>query len=870
MPATSSVQTHDGGDRYFMSSTAEQKKKDAPAAAAAPGAAPAAKSKKKSSKPKSSGRLLWQVPLLVGGLFAFGYGVRALSKAIGKEPFSGYQKDIEALIAQERYNDAITQINKVANTYGGKQEIGVLSKLSGDAYWGVTRKPEGRAKENFNRMIEHYRIAASYGVEWDITTRERVGEVAMELGDKALAVEQIEKVVKASPEALPKHARMLVRHYSMKHEDGAARDIVDRLLAEKQLDLDDRVWGICKRIEMSLGGAGSQEELDKAVEGAKAALKEIPERNPAGTLLTWIGRAEFEAGKPDAAWEHLVDARSRFIGRTDDDGRAAVLMGKIAQLRKENGLAKKLFESVIAGYPGTTLQAAARFGRAEILASEKTPTAQMEDDFKFVVAELRAGEKKDAKSRPELVTMQHVRASLQASYQAYQREQKFADALRFLALVNTTGETPEAANIYRGAFSEEKLGEELLAAARREKDEKAAAAKREEGLRHLGLAAEGYVKHAELSTMDDAVYGTSMWKGASLMDRAGRSEDALKLYEQFSIQKPRDPHTPEALYAMGLIQQALGRYDAAIATHIRNRKENPRTPPSYLSTVELARCYMAKGENFYKQAEEALLELVQDNHDLLPAAAEFREAIFALGDLYNRWSGVRNFEAMNLGAQIDKAANDDKPALEQKRDEVLTEALKFRAAAILRLDEAVSRYPADSKTPRATFLLADCYRRSAGDIAAELLRNPGAPNRAALEQARADRLTQAAALYDRVIATLERGSAGSVASTGTPEDEYLRYSHLNRAECYFDLNQYAAAVKLYDDVATRYAQSLTAVEAYVQIVRAYNAMDQGSQAKAAAERARWVLKRIPEEAFGRPPLGLSREYYEKFLAVGKE
>ena len=93
---------------------------------------------------------------------------------------------------------------------------------------------------------------------------------------------------------------------------------------------------------------------------------------------------------------------------------------------------------------------------------------------------------------------------------------------------------------------------------------------------------------------------------------------------------------------------------------------------------------------------------------------------------------------------------------------------------------------------------------------------------------------------------------------------------MNRAECYFALEQYPLAIKLYDDVATRYAQTLTALDAYVQIVRAYGALREPSQAAAAAERARWILKRVPDTAFGQPPLRLTRDYYEKFLALGQQ
>ena len=56
----------------------------------------------------------------------------------------------------------------------------------------------------------------------------------------------------------------------------------------------------------------------------------MAERDPAGRILVWIGRGELEEGKLEAVRGHLEGARSRFIVHHIDDGRAAVLLGKVA------------------------------------------------------------------------------------------------------------------------------------------------------------------------------------------------------------------------------------------------------------------------------------------------------------------------------------------------------------------------------------------------------------------------------------------------------------------------------------------------------------------------------------------------------------
>jgi tetratricopeptide (TPR) repeat protein len=187
------------------------------------------------------------------------------------------------------------------------------------------------------------------------------------------------------------------------------------------------------------------------------------------------------------------------------------------------------------------------------------------------------------------------------------------------------------------------------------------------------------------------------------------------------------------------------------------------------------------------------------------------------------------------------------------------------------LEEVVTRYPTDAAAPRAWFMLGESYRKSAGEIAAAIAKDPGIARRADLEKARAERLLLAAQAYSRVIvwldveATAETGMKSALGRKLTVlEEQYLRSSYMNRAECYFERGEYPQAVKLYDEVSGRFSEETLAVEAYVQIVKAYLAMKQPAQASAAAERGRWVLKRVPDAAFSQ---GVQRLEYERLLAV---
>jgi tetratricopeptide (TPR) repeat protein len=128
------------------------------------------------------------------------------------------------------------------------------------------------------------------------------------------------------------------------------------------------------------------------------------------------------------------------------------------------------------------------------------------------------------------------------------------------------------------------------------------------------------------------------------------------------------------------------------------------------------------------------------------------------------------------------------------------------------------------------------------------------------ENARRDRLTRAKKLYDRVI---DRYRA-------TPPAEnldrlYLKLSHFYRADCLYDLRDYAGAIALYEFAATRYQDDASSLAAHVQIVNAYCALQRFDEARAANERAKWLLRKMPAEAFEPGKSGMSKESWEQWL-----
>ncbi|HEY4329416.1 MAG TPA: tetratricopeptide repeat protein [Phycisphaerae bacterium] len=809
-------------------------------------------------------RRLWQVPLLLLGATAFGVGIKSLVATIKPVPFETQAKSIQSIMDAGRYQSAIDEINRLAPYYMQPLQQAELQMLTGDTHYLALRKAADRAEISgpaCNRIIDHYQKAAALGIVPSVEMNERWGEAAMGSGDAKVAMEKLEAAITAAPEEGPhnrtslitRHGKDLVAAYLDAGQSAKASAMVDLLIAaagppEDLSAIEERTWGICKQIEIALAGdapksaAAGQTNLDQAIASGRQALQELKEHDPQGRVLVWIGRAEWERGDAVGAERDLKEARKYFVVHHMDDGRAAVLLGKAAQRKGEYPAATALFAEVITAHAGETIWPAARLGRAEInVYKGMVSSDEVMGDFQSAIAAVKNQDVPVGK-RAEMITREEVQGGLLEAYRKAFDTDQLECALTLLSMEQQIEDVMTAEAVYRFALTKERRAKEILAEGDK-LEGPARAGKEVAGRAMLADAAADYLKHSRMTTLDDDQSGASLWKAGGLLDAAGQTMAAVEVYKRFTIQRPADPRVPEGMLNLGRLYQSAGMIKEAIQAYEQNIRLNPKTPGGYMSVVNLARCYavlagkIAAPEDPEKKADidksAALLQNLVESADLQPTAREFRDALLALGDLYfdnHMW-----------------------------------------APAIQRFDEVVTRYPSDTAVPRALFLLGMSYRNSAADIADALGKDAGIARRDELAKARLERLQLAAGEFSSVIAKLdlEAASDSSVLTTrllAPIEEQYLRTSYMNRAACAFDRGEYDLAIKLYDETSARFTDEVIGVQSFVQIVNAYLAMNQPIQAKAAAERGRWLLSRVPDSAFAGTP-GLSRDYFKTLLEV---
>ena len=126
--------------------------------------------------------------------------------------------------------------------------------------------------------------------------------------------------------------------------------------------------------------------------------------------------------------------------------------------------------------------------------------------------------------------------------------------------------------------------------------------------------------------------------------------------------------------------------------------------------------------------------------------------------------------------------------------------------------------------------------------------------------AKRERLTKARGLYDRVI-DLYRVSPPKA----DPGKLYHKLSHFYRADCAYDLGRFEEAIKLYDAATLKYQDDPSALSAYVQIVNSYCALGKMDDARTANERAKWLLRKMPESSFSGDSFPMPKAYWEQWL-----
>ena len=788
-------------------------------------APPAARSHRPASRRKLA--QLWQLPLLLLSIGLFAWSAYLF---IDPRPGLSVGQRIDTArdyLTHGRPEAAVDQLNKLLASEKLARDNEARSRLLLAEALEAAQKQRGLDLDvNHERIIEQSRLALAQGVKPEAEIYRRLGDSYRALNKAAEALECYRRAIAMdAPRALALQRKVIDLQLLQPDTAPAEASIEDYLRLEGLADAE-RAWGLGRKAEL-LVNRGSFFEA-RALLGEARRFDGDPVAQ--GQVHYGLGYCAWKLADLPEAERLLRVARDHLKSQHPLDADAAYALGRIRQDRDDPKEAVSFYAHVIEDHPDSALAPLARLGRGVcriILGNDDAGLTDLHD----LVEELGARRSRQRHRGDVLAGLRQASATLSA-------RGNFQGSIEVMSYEQTLEPEPQPDFYSRLAGVFERRADQVDQSLPQSPNA-AEKVRRTQQVRDLRTrAGDAYVAYSRAVILDDdRAHGEALWKGVDLYDRAGNIQHAISALELFVAERPDDGAAPEALLRLGRAYQAAGLFDKAISAYQRNQSRHGQSLAASKSGVPLAQAYIAKGPQSYPAAEAALLRVIEDNPLITPEAQEFREALFELAQLYYR---TERFEE-----------------------------------SVARLRELTDRYPQDERRGQVLFMTADSYRKSAGLLnvsavtVAPVVAATGAGPASALQQsgsqveaaaAKRERLGKAREFYDKVI-DLHRDQPPA----REIDKLHLKLSHFYRADCAYDLGRYEEAIKLYDAAALKYQEDPSALAAYVQIVNSFCALGKLDEAKTANERAKWLLRKMPEGSFRDGSFSMPKAYWEQWL-----
>jgi tetratricopeptide (TPR) repeat protein len=758
---------------------------------------------------------VWQLPLFIFSVALFVY-----AGYLFINPGPGATIDQKIAVAreylhQDRPDAAWQQLVRLMETQKlPREKEATVHMLLAESLQHAQRQQKISIPANHQRIIEQTELALEMGAQPDADMHARVAESFAALGHAPEAIDHYRQAIAMDPT----HALHLLRNLielQISEDDTANANVsLDEYLQQPQLTDAERAWALDQRAGILIDAA----QFADAHKLLADALRLDTDPFDQGQFNYQLGLCAYREGQGEDAERYLRLARDQLRLDHPLDSDAAYYLGRIFEERNDPATAISFYESVLTLHPESKISPLSLLGRG-VCRIMQQQTAGGLTDLHDLTAQIDRRPSR-GKFRPQVI------AGLQSAQTLLVDRQDYQSALEVMDYEQTLDPAPNVDFYLRlGRVCEQRADQIEQSLPDAAPTDRIRRTQKVVDLRNK--AGDAYIICSrDLTLVDDHGYADNLWKGVDLYDRAGNLQSVISALELFVAERPSDRLAPDALLRLGRAYQAAGMLDKAISAYQRNQLEYPKSLAACKSAVPLAEAYFAKGPDYYGRAEKTLLGVVENNPLVDPNAEEFRQSLRELAQLYYRTGRYEE--------------------------------------AIARLQELTERYPNDEQRPQMIFMMADSYRKSASLLDAKLASaSPGkdaASDLAEAVAAKHDRLLKARGLYDQVI-DLYRGSA--------PADDvdklYQKLAYFYRADCMYDLGSYQEAIKLYDAAAFNFQNDPSSVAAYVQIVNAYFALGRPDEAKAANNRAKWMLQHMPAEAFKDDTFSMPKKYWDRWL-----
>ncbi len=813
----------------------------------------------------------WQIPLALVAAITGGYALLQLKPEPPQLDLPAIESEIARLENEGRYNDAI---NAAANVLVVHPELPLadqsrLHRRLAQLLEGMECAREEPLAANAQLLLTHEEAARQSGAPITIADRLRVAQAREWLGQSYDAVDEYRQALET--EAAPQQQRTarlaLVRLLDERPDATAERDAHLRAILEDDSTPTDVMWWALQRALGPALDGGDAVEARRLMERYGGALGTSDVKGYLEYLnaLILVHEGRYDEATPVVRWiDEWLDRQSVPLRAMDEAGFLPAmnrwLLGRIhlKQMQPQDALAA--LGGAMAMQPAGDLRAAilAERGAALALLERHEPALEA---LQAAIDELHAaapdgqgraahrlrddlvGLYESAKVRgygeaalgylklaASLATPEDVAAWVDLHARLGQAYADAADAAEAGAHADAAGHGAQhghaakgdqghaAADTHAGGDSHA-AGDSAGHAAHGDHPAAGDAASHVAALR--AAAGREFELAADKAVLEDTRYADLLWIAADLFDRGGALPDAERVLERFVNSRSSDPRLPAALLKLGQVCDAAGRIEDALRWYGLVISQFPRLQEAAQAKLRSADGLAALGAEREAEAEELLRSLLEAD-DIAPSAVAFRDGLLRLCEL-------------------------------------LHDQQRF-AEAIGRIEQFLTLYPQDPERERVSFLLADAYRRSAAALLAQAA--GGGPDAARYAAEAATRFRHAAGLFAALV---------NAWTADDPESQtYRRLALFHEADCLFAVNDPAAlgeALAIYRQAATRYERDPAALAAQVQIANIFLRQGKTLEAARAVERARWLLRNIPDATFAAQTDGADRAGWEKYLAT---
>lgn len=758
----------------------------------------------------------WQIP---AALLAAGVGAIALYRMLPDPPTVDFRSVLADVSLLEEAGDLQAAADATANLLEMEpplppQQRAVLHDHFADLVYGAEQRRLEHNPENLEKLLEHDREAAALGRARTPQVKLRDAHAHMWLGHHDEALSAFRALL---DEALSHadHRAALQAVVRLLEDSPDARLERQRMLADLLSDeslTPDYVWWALQRAVQGALDQGDSLGARDLIERYGWRLKSSDFKGYLDYVraLVMVHEGRPQAAEPVVQWiDDWLGQRARTACEMDKFGHLPSmnrwLMGRIHLAERRPQEALESFDAALAYRPTPELRIAATVGRGMALGALERHDAARQA-FRETLDDLI-----DAPQERRAA----VREFQAALLDLFDQRQAAHDPSSALAYLSMAAELTPRDQVERRLALLEKLGEAARAAAANTDDLK----QKQEFHASAGRA---FDQATSLVTFDGPRLAGLLWSAAEEYDRAGLLGDVRRTLKRFVRGRDGHPQMPRALLMLGQTCEAAGDLRAALQWYARVATEYPMQLEANWARVLRAKVLRSLGPEQYPAAEQILITLLTDG-SVKPNADEFREALLTLCELL----------------------------YQQQR----------YAEAIGRLEDFNTLYPDDTEHFRAGFMLANAYRRSAY----ALRDKPPAdtPPSAARAESRV-RFRAAADFYEKLLDELE--TAGGQDAT---LESYARLALFYRGDCLFELNEpdtLEAALSVYRNAAARYEGLPAALTAHVQIANIHLRLGDLTEAALALERAQWLLRTIPKDAFDATP-GRRHVDWERFLTT---